>query len=567
YLYSYILLPWIFLLFYKNFHIDNLLWKRIVFALVFLLLLSGNPANTIGIVVLLLFYDLFFKSEDRIIKNWKKFSITLFLILIFSSYIILPTIGNSGNPYGQVASNDASITFNSSNTSISNLFRLKGHPAEDSYIFSQFINSRKIILANFIILFLAFAVLIKKRISKLELFLLATFLLALFLAKAEHPPLSIINAAIYSKVPLFEMFRASYYKFVIYCAFSLSLLLPLGILAIFQRISMINFSRGTKLAFLMLPILLIILSAKPFFSGDVANKAHKVTIPVEYDQINKYFSGINEDFSVLSLPQLPSGVSMNWGDGNTYGSGSSPDTFLLGRPTWTNNNFLTKNNQLNNFQQIKSNIAKTNTRYVLLHKDMTTSFLADVDGKGSYKNLEASILADSDFNLIENNKYFSVFEIRKGDFISHISISPDGSKASNFEIKKNNLTKYSVVVRNVSGILPVVFAESFNKGWKVYLLDASDTKSLPSDTWFKKPIAETNHILANEYQNGWNIDVDGMCRDNSTCQKNSDGTYNFKLVIEFWPQRLFYLGLLTAIGGLMVAAFFAVIQVLKKKNR
>ena len=69
------------------------------------------------------------------------------------------------------------------------------------------------------------------------------------------------------------------------------------------------------------------------------------------------------------------------------------------------------------------------------------------------------------------------------------------------------------------------------------------------DTWFKKPLAKENHLIANGYANSWWIDIEKVCKVESGkvksfCQKNSDGSYDFELVVEFWPQRLFYLGLL-----------------------
>lgn len=61
-----------------------------------------------------------------------------------------------------------------------------------------------------------------------------------------------------------------------------------------------------------------------------------------------------------------------------------------------------------------------------------------------------------------------------------------------------------------------------------------------NETWFKTPIKESNHLVANGYANAWLIEVDDFCKINK-CVKNSDGSYEIELVLEFWPQRLFYL--------------------------
>lgn len=78
--------------------------------------------------------------------------------------------------------------------------------------------------------------------------------------------------------------------------------------------------------------------------------------------------------------------------------------------------------------------------------------------------------------------------------------------------------------------------------------------NLPSgafyETWFRKPLAEkVDHAMVNGYANSWIINTEALCAERSdplrqtgTCQRNADGTYDLELVVEFWPQRLYYLG-------------------------
>jgi len=65
------------------------------------------------------------------------------------------------------------------------------------------------------------------------------------------------------------------------------------------------------------------------------------------------------------------------------------------------------------------------------------------------------------------------------------------------------------------------------------------------ETWLQKPIVnESNHLIANGYANSWIINITEICETTpNKCIKNSDGSYDLELIIEFWPQRLFYLGL------------------------
>lgn len=63
------------------------------------------------------------------------------------------------------------------------------------------------------------------------------------------------------------------------------------------------------------------------------------------------------------------------------------------------------------------------------------------------------------------------------------------------------------------------------------------------ETWFRESLPEENHLMVNGYANSWVIDANDLCAQNKDfCVKNADGTYDMELVLEFWPQRLFYVG-------------------------
>ena len=97
--------------------------------------------------------------------------------------------------------------------------------------------------------------------------------------------------------------------------------------------------------------------------------------------------------------------------------------------------------------------------------------------------------------------------------------------------------------------------------------DTIQNDNLPSghfyETYFQDPLPEENHLMANGYANSWWVDLEGVCKvesgEGSFCVRNADGSYDFAIVIEFWPQRLFYLGLgisgITLIGCLTYLAY------------
>ncbi|MFC1644679.1 hypothetical protein ACFL08_01475 [Patescibacteria group bacterium] len=78
------------------------------------------------------------------------------------------------------------------------------------------------------------------------------------------------------------------------------------------------------------------------------------------------------------------------------------------------------------------------------------------------------------------------------------------------------------------------------------------------ETWMNNSgvlqLSDKKHLLANGYANSWVIDVDDLCGEAGMCQENEDGSYDMEFVVEFWPQRVFYIGLfisgLTLLGCL-----------------
>jgi hypothetical protein len=135
------------------------------------------------------------------------------------------------------------------------------------------------------------------------------------------------------------------------------------------------------------------------------------------------------------------------------------------------------------------------------------------------------------------------------------------------EFKQVNPTKYIVKVKKAKESFPLIFNESFHPDWRVYLRDersaeivadyrdeeivgASQNQGLASgkfyETYSLKPIAENDHFLVNTYANAWQIDLNEL-EKSDRIKKDKDGSYNFELIIEFWPQRVFYFS--AAISG------------------
>lgn len=140
--------------------------------------------------------------------------------------------------------------------------------------------------------------------------------------------------------------------------------------------------------------------------------------------------------------------------------------------------------------------------------------------------------------------------------------------------KKINSTKYQVEVKNAKDPFILIFSESFHQGWKAYVRQQSESslqgrkvndqpgnpkpvvsyfggdireKEAENSLWNsqifstlnKKAIPEERHWPVNGYANSWYVTPDDF-----------GGSNNFELIVEFWPQRLFYLG-----GAISALAF------------
>lgn len=64
------------------------------------------------------------------------------------------------------------------------------------------------------------------------------------------------------------------------------------------------------------------------------------------------------------------------------------------------------------------------------------------------------------------------------------------------------------------------------------------------ETWFSQNLLpEKEHLTANGYANSWILKTAELCSERTQCSLNPDGSYDLELVVEFWPQRIFYLGI------------------------
>ncbi|WP_412732156.1 hypothetical protein [Minisyncoccus archaeiphilus] len=118
-------------------------------------------------------------------------------------------------------------------------------------------------------------------------------------------------------------------------------------------------------------------------------------------------------------------------------------------------------------------------------------------------------------------------------------------KETNFDLI--NPTKKLVHIKGATTPFFLAMSESYHPQWELQMNNEKIQGLL--DSWWpfakREKVGEEYHYKLANFLNAWYVDVPELCKDgNKACTKNEDGSYDMELVVEFWPQRWFYLGLL-----------------------
>lgn len=104
----------------------------------------------------------------------------------------------------------------------------------------------------------------------------------------------------------------------------------------------------------------------------------------------------------------------------------------------------------------------------------------------------------------------------------------DINALSNLKVNRINPSSYALTFDVSKQTNYVVFAQSYNTGWKAYIVDGWLSTTFP--ILFGKELKE--HMLINNWANGWKVDSELFAQDGQ----------QVTIAIFFWPQLLQYLG-------------------------
>ncbi len=163
--------------------------------------------------------------------------------------------------------------------------------------------------------------------------------------------------------------------------------------------------------------------------------------------------------------------------------------------------------------------------------------------------------------------YWQLYVTRFGDSL----INKTNWETANYQIHKEN---------NVVQASKQELVEYVQEGWITHLAKSPSgnidfvsknfkgtiqNDNLPRgriyETWFSSfsqsiyKVPQENHYQVNGYANSWLIETQKICSQGNICKRNPDGSYELEMVIEFWAQRLQYLGF--AVSGLTFIGFIS----------
>lgn len=132
----------------------------------------------------------------------------------------------------------------------------------------------------------------------------------------------------------------------------------------------------------------------------------------------------------------------------------------------------------------------------------------------------------------------------------------DGSapKAPSVSSTKRNPTKHLLHIKNAREPFYITTKETYDRLWQLRPDDG--TGGLAGLFKQTSPVSSKDHVRTNGNMNGWYIDPAALCAQHVGCTTHADGSYDIKLVMEFSPQRWFYIGcIITLITGTGTATY------------
>lgn len=339
------------------------------------------------------------------------------------------------------------------------------------------------------------------------LFFLALLSLSIFVSLGANFPTGFIFIWFLERLPLLAVLRNPYEKFGINLVLAFAPFAALGMLVLSEKLS--GKKRALKISILLFFVFSqFILLVWPYWRGNFAGGIKTnfwVKVPDYYQEANNWLNQQPGDFYVLHLPLLPEdSITYTW---DHFYEGIEPSEFLFDKSPiargyefnkdyysalldkfganedYTKLPYYSKNNKDFAEEDLISELAKLNVRYIILHYDTDYIFRKAISPEQTKKYLLSQ--------NIKKVTEFGKLEIYKADIPENINLiySPE-AKVSYEKIGRNS---YKADIENNSDVMNLYFLQIFHPSWQASI----EGEIIP------------DHQKIFSYANGWIIKKKG----------------------------------------------------------
>lgn len=494
------------------------------------------------------------------------------------------------------------VTFKSLRSPINRLFQFRGVWWENSERYNpllQHYNRPTTVLFSFLIIFFLIYLNVRQEEDRGNRnFWLISFLFFLGLSSGTNFAPGIYET-MYEKLPLFYIFREPWAKFTAPMIFCLSLV------AIIELEILVKTKKSSHCNSIILGFLVLVLTINsPFFTRDFFGESVKDRLrfskPPDYWWEYKKWTADSSTPRILPLPftRKQHVALYKWYPdflGNT--SVNMPLVFGMASVYVNGENYKPSEFYEEYINQRDLSFIKTSgLDYVMIQKDLQINedYNWQYNFLKEYVNSEPEIVLGDKLLLysvkdeyfldsfyIPNNVSFysgngfvqltKSEEFKSGDaWMQDLYRKDIGvGEGSIDRITRDNPTKYKIEITTKNSEIPLIFLQQYNKYWKVYCIDGSrfvDGKFF--DTWLEEPIVEENaHFPVNSYQNYWKVNIGRVC-ELGCCQYNGrEDNKKINLVVEYWPQKFFYIGAGISITTFVVCVAYIILNTVLEVRR
>lgn len=504
-----------------------------------------------------------------------------FITIGLNLWIIFPYVysifhGEISGFSGQIASHNGEADLNTAQLLyIARFFNLSitiDFPHIRSFLFGIGFTFWSIFLV--IIAFSPFFYKLPERLSKTTFAIYSFAIFIFFLAKGPNPPFGFIYRMLIIHIPIFRIFRTTASTIAVWVVFY-SFLISLGL---YLLVRYFNFSKKILLVFFAIHLLLfypVYAGYKYFNASNDQYTTKGYTLSNEYSELEEKLTQLPTEARILVLPFSGNYVYKNWG---YFGPDIIP--WISGADFVTTPEYSSLSLESNEELTIFPNLFLTGVSHVLIPKDNL--------GQDPY-----SLSQNGD--LVLSNNYFDLYKLKLNQppqfyfadsttegqpdsvpskkieenplavFSSTIDTYPESSSSgalksqkkypNGFTTPKNDTIQYSILntshyrlKMNLQKPETLVSMDFYSKDWILYPMPKSWTGYLKLWPYLILTKSLGKHSIINGHYNAWDLDPKDI------------GTGDVSIDVVYYPQMLFYVGLILSSVILCCFTLFSFIK-------